>query len=168
MARSQLFCLGAGDSIWFGPHIGDLDGLETYEAFEESIARMEGFVGVRPEIIAHDLHPDYLSTRYARDRKGCVAVAVQHHHAHVASAMAEHGLAGPVLGFAYDGTGLGTDGSMWGGELMLADFGGFERLATFRPIGLAGGDRAIREIWRLALALVDDAFGGEFDLGRLA
>ena len=164
----NAFCLGAGDSIWFGPHIGDLDGLETYEAFEESIAKMEGFVGVRPEIIAHDLHPDYLSTRYARDRKGCVAVPVQHHHAHVASAMAEHGLAGPVLGFAYDGTGLGTDGSMWGGELMLVDFHGFERLATLRPIVLAGGDRAIREIWRLALALVDDAFGGEFDLGRLA
>ncbi|MFI5352430.1 MAG: carbamoyltransferase HypF [Candidatus Binatales bacterium] len=164
----NAFCLGAGDSICFGPHIGDLDGLETYEAFEESIAKLEGFVGVRPEIIAHDLHPDYLSTRYARDRTGCVAVAVQHHHAHVASAMAEHGLAGPVLGFAYDGTGFGTDGSMWGGELMLADFRGFERLATFRPIALAGGDRAIREIWRLALALVDDAFGGEFDLGRLA
>jgi len=124
---------------------------------------MEGFVGVRPEIIAHDLHPDYLSTRYALDRKGCVAVAVQHHHAHIASAMAEHRLAGPVFGIAYDGTGLGTDGAMWGGELLLADFAGFERIGTIRPIALAGGDRAVREVWRLALAIIDDAFDGSFD-----
>ncbi|HVB80282.1 MAG TPA: carbamoyltransferase HypF [Candidatus Binataceae bacterium] len=157
------FCLGIGDAAWFGPHLGDLDGLEIYEAFEESIARLETFVGARPEIIAHDLHPDYLSTRYARERRECAAVAVQHHHAHVASAMAEHGLAGPVLGLAFDGSGLGSDGAMWGGELLCADFAGFERVATLRPIALAGGDRAVREVWRLALALIDDAFGGSFD-----
>ena len=159
----NTFCLGSGDSIWFGPHIGDLDGLETYEAFEESIARMERFVGVRPEIIAHDLHPDFLSSRYALAHKECVAVAVQHHHAHVASAMAEHGLAGPVLGVAFDGAGLGRDGAMWGGELLLAGFAGFDRIATLRPIVLAGGDRAVRDVWRLALALVEDAYAGSFD-----
>jgi hydrogenase maturation protein HypF len=157
------FCLGCGDSVWFGPHIGDLDGLETYEAFEESIERMERFVGVRPQIIAHDLHPDFLSSRYALARKESVVVAVQHHHAHVASAMAEHGLVGPVLGVAFDGAGLGSDGAIWGGELLLADFAGFERIGTLRPIALAGGDRAVREVWRLALALVDDAFAGSFD-----
>jgi len=159
----NAFCLGSGDSIWFGPHIGDLDGLETYEAFEESIARMEDFVGVKPEIVAHDLHPDYLSTRYALGRKRCVTVAVQHHHAHVTSAMAEHGLAGPVLGVAFDGSGLGSDGTMWGGELLLADLTGFDRIATLRPVALAGGDRAVREVWRLALALIEDAFAGSFD-----
>ncbi len=159
----NAFCLGSGDSIWFGPHIGDLDGLETYEAFEESIARMEDFVGVKSEIVAHDLHPDYLSTRYALGRKRCVTVAVQHHHAHVTSAMAEHGLAGPVLGVAFDGSGLGSDGTMWGGELLLADLTGFDRIATLRQVALAGGDRAVREVWRLALALIEDAFAGSFD-----
>jgi len=159
----NTFCLGSGDSVWFGPHIGDLDGVETYEAFEESITRLEDFVGVKPKIIAHDLHPDYLSTRYARGRKECIAVAVQHHHAHVASAMAEHGLAGPVLGVAFDGSGFGSDGAAWGGELLLSDFAGFERIATLRPVALVGGDRAVREVWRLALALVEDAFAGSFD-----
>ena len=159
----NAFCLGVGDSAWFGPHIGDLENLETYEAFEEAVARLERFIGVRPEIVAHDLHPDFQSTRYAHARNARVRVAVQHHHAHVASAMAEHRLAEPVLGVAYDGTGFGTDGAMWGGELLLADFNGFERIGTIRPIALAGGDRAVREVWRLALAIIDDAFGGKFD-----
>jgi hydrogenase maturation protein HypF len=159
----NAFCLGVGDSAWFGPHIGDLDNLETYEAFEEAIARLERFVGVTPEIVAHDLHPDYLSTRYAGARDARLRVAVQHHHAHVASAIAEHGLDGPVLGLAFDGAGLGSDGAMWGGELLLADFAGFDRLATIRPLALAGGDLAVREVWRLALALLDDAFAPSFD-----
>jgi hydrogenase maturation protein HypF len=159
----NAFCLGVGDSAWFGPHIGDLDNLETFEAFEEAVERMQRFVGVRPEIAAHDLHPDYQSTRYARGGGFRVCVPVQHHHAHLASAMAEHGLAGPVLGVVFDGSGFGGDGSMWGGELLLGDFAGFERIATLRPIALAGGDLAVREVWRLALALVDDAFGGSFD-----
>src|SRR5271166_3234377 len=163
----NAFCLGKGDSIWFGPHIGDLDGVETYEAFEESITRLEDFVGVKPKIIAHDLHPDYLSTRYARGRKECIAVAVQHHHAHVASAMAEHGLAGPVLGVAFDGSGYGTDGSAWGGEVLFADLENFARLATFRPLPLAGGDAGIRQVWRVALAALDDAFGNAAPIERL-
>ncbi|HYB90420.1 MAG TPA: carbamoyltransferase HypF [Candidatus Binataceae bacterium] len=163
----NAFCLGVGDMAWFGPHIGDLETLETYEAFEEAVERMERFIGVTPEVIAHDLHPGYLSTEYALKRNAAVRMAVQHHHAHVASAMAEHQLAGPVIGVAYDGTGYGTDGAMWGGELLLADLGGFQRLGTFRPIPLAGGDRAIREVWRLALALVDDAFDGNFAIDRL-
>src|SRR5208337_2337930 len=106
------------------------------ESFEESIARMERFLGVQPELIAHDLHPDYLSTAYALGRSGVPAIGVQHHHAHVASAMAEHRLAGPVLGIAFDGTGYGTDGHAWGGEFMAADTADFERLATFRPVAL--------------------------------
>jgi hydrogenase maturation protein HypF len=120
--------------------------------------------------VACDLHPLYLSTRYARERAaalGVPLVEVQHHHAHAAAAMAENGLDGPVLALAWDGTGLGTDGAAWGGELLLAERGRFERLATFRPIPLAGGDRAIREPWRIALAAVLDAFGDDAPLEAL-
>jgi hydrogenase maturation protein HypF len=156
----NTFCLATGDSAYLGPHVGDLDTLATYEYFEQAIARMESILEVRPEVVAHDLHPAYLSTRYAESRAG-VHVGVQHHHAHVASAMAEHGLAGPVIGVAYDGTGWGTDGTAWGGEVLLARFAGYERLATFRPIALAGGDTAIHQPWRIALALLEDAFDGD-------
>jgi hydrogenase maturation protein HypF len=116
---------------------------------------------VRPEIVAHDLHPLYHSTRYALSRLDVQTIAVQHHHAHVASAMAENGLSGPVLGVAYDGSGWGTDGTSWGGEILLVRAARFERLGTFRPIPLPGGEAAIREPWRIALALLDDAFEGE-------
>jgi hydrogenase maturation protein HypF len=163
----NTFCLGVGEAAYLGPHIGDLEGLETVRSYAESVARMERFLGVRPEIIAHDLHPEYESTRYARSRPERIKIAVQHHHAHVASGMAEHGLAGPVLGVAYDGTGHGTDGTAWGGEVLLARYDGFERVATFRPIPLAGGDKAVREVWRIALALLEQAFGAETPLDAL-
>jgi hydrogenase maturation protein HypF len=157
----NTFCLASGDWLYPGPHIGDLESLETVEAFEEAIARLERFLGIRPEIVAHDLHPEYASTVYARARAEAIRVGVQHHHAHVASAMAEHGLEGPVLGVAYDGTGYGTDGTAWGGEILLARAREFERLGTWRPVVLPGGERAIREVWRIALALLEDAFGGD-------
>src|SRR3954451_9947516 len=121
---------------------------------------MKEFVGVEPKLLAHDLHPDYFSTRYALEQDGVRTIGVQHHHAHIASAMAEHRLDGHVVGIAYDGTGYGTDGTAWGGEVLIASFEGFERFATFRPIPLAGGDQAIRQVWRIALALLDEAFGG--------
>jgi hydrogenase maturation protein HypF len=157
----NTFCVATGDTAYLGPHIGDLDNPSAYAFFEAAISRMEDILRVRPEVIAHDLHPSYLSTQYARDIRGSLGaqlVGVQHHHAHVASAMAEHGLTGPVIGVAYDGTGYGTDGTAWGGEILLADYASFERLATFRPVALAGGDAAIREPWRIALALLEDAF----------
>jgi hydrogenase maturation protein HypF len=163
----NTFCLGLGDAAHLGPHIGDLENLETLRSFEESIARMERFLGVHPEIIAHDLHPAYLSTRYALARPEPLKIGIQHHHAHVASAMADNHLSGPVFGVAYDGTGYGTDGTAWGGELLLADYEGFERLATMRPIALAGSDTAIRQVWRIALALLDDAFDGAPPLDAL-
>jgi hydrogenase maturation protein HypF len=162
----NTFCLAHGASAYLGPHVGDLDNLLAFEFFAEAVERMERLVHVRPEVIAHDLHPDYASTHYAAGRAGA-RVAVQHHHAHVAAVMAEHGLGGPVLGLAWDGSGLGTDGTSWGSELMLADAGGFERLATLRPIALAGGDAAVRQVWRIALALLDDAFDGAPPLERL-
>ncbi len=160
-------CLGAGDTAYLGPHVGDLETAETYASYQESIARLETLVGIHPEVIAHDLHPSYLSTVYALERPEAVKIGVQHHHAHVAAAMAEHGLAGPVLGVAWDGTGYGTDGTAWGGEFLIADYAGYERIATFRALPLAGSDLAIREVWRLALAALDDAFAGDPPLDRL-
>lgn len=156
----NTFCIGTGDAAYLGPHIGDLENLETSRSFEESIERTERFLRVKPEVVAYDLHPEYLSTRYAKARPEEVKIGVQHHHAHIASAMAEHGLSGPVIGVAYDGTGYGTDGTAWGGEVMVASYEAFDRVATFRPIALAGGDAAIRHPWRIALALVEDAFDG--------
>jgi hydrogenase maturation protein HypF len=161
-------CLGVGSLAVLGPHVGDLDDAASYDAFCEGIERLERFVGVRADVVAHDLHPDYLSTRYAQERAARRRIAVQHHHAHVASALAEHGLEGPALGLAWDGSGFGGDGSAWGGELLCVDGARCERLATFRPIALAGGERAIREPWRAALALVTDAFDGAPPLAALA
>jgi hydrogenase maturation protein HypF len=163
----NTFCFGLGSSAYFGPHMGDLENLETLEAFEEAVARMERFLRVSPAIIAHDLHPLYLSTRYALGRSEGVKVGIQHHHAHVVSAMAEHGLEGPVIGLAWDGTGWGPDGTAWGGETLFVHEASSERLATFRPVPLAGGDSAIRQVWRVALALVDDAFDGTAQLEAL-
>jgi hydrogenase maturation protein HypF len=168
-------CLARGEEATLGPHVGDLDGLETFEAFEESVARLQRFLDLRDHhigAIACDLHPQYLSTRWAKERAralGVPLVEVQHHHAHAAAAMAEHGLRGPALALAWDGTGLGTDGAAWGGELLLVEEGRarFERLATFRPLPLAGGDAAIREPWRVAVAAVLDAFGDAAPLGRV-
>jgi hydrogenase maturation protein HypF len=163
----NTFCLAAGGEAWLGPHIGDLDNLEATRAFEEQVERLQRFLGIRPEVIAHDLHPDYASTRYALARPEPAKVAVQHHHAHVASALGEHGLEGPVLGLAWDGTGYGTDGTAWGGELLLVRDGTFGRLATLRPLRLPGSDEAIRQVWRIALVALDDAFDGAPPLERL-
>jgi hydrogenase maturation protein HypF len=164
----NTFCLAQGDRAWIGPHVGDLDNLPTTGFFEEAIERLERFTRITPEVFAHDLHPDLHSTLYAQRRGPNATVAVQHHHAHVAAVMAEYGLEGPVLGLAFDGTGYGPDGSSWGGEFLIADARGYERFATFRPLPLAGGDRAVHDVWRLALALVLDAFGRAAPLDALA
>lgn len=127
--------------------------------FDETVERMARLVGVLPTVVAHDLDPDHPATRWARERRSVRTIAVQQHHAHVVAAMAEHGLRGPVMGLAFDGGGLGTDGASWGGELLFADDEEFRRVATFRPLRLAGGLRAIHEPWRIALAMLEDAFG---------
>jgi hydrogenase maturation protein HypF len=160
----NTFCIGRGREAVLGPHIGDLDSVSVYRDYQASIDRLLQFLDATPEIVAHDLHPDYLSTRYAQGREAPVTIGVQHHHAHIASVMAEHGLDGEVIGLAYDGTGYGLDGAAWGGELLVAGFAEFTRIATFRPLPLAGGDAAIRQPWRLALALIGDAFKGEAPL----
>jgi hydrogenase maturation protein HypF len=121
---------------------------------------MQRFLEIDPDVVAYDMHPDYMSTLYAQQRPEAVKIAVQHHHAHVVSAMVEHGIADSAIGIAYDGTGYGTDGTLWGGEVLVATPAAFRRAATFRPLALVGGDHAIRSPWRAALALVHDAFDG--------
>lgn len=165
---ASTFCLARGERAWLSQHLGDLDSPEAAQGYARAVERMERWLGTPAEVVAHDLHPHYASTRYALSREAVLHVAVQHHHAHAASAIAEHALEGPVLAVVFDGTGLGSDGSAWGGELLLADAAGFERLATLRPIRLAGGEVAIREVWRLALAMLEDAFDGEPPLEAFA
>ncbi len=162
----NTFCLASGDRAFVGPHIGDLETIETIDAYSDSIDRAKALLGWTPKVIAHDLHPDYASTRYALAQPGVTTIGVQHHHAHVASVMAEHHLEGQVLGVAWDGAGYGTDGSSWGGEFLLATAASFSRLVTFRPIRLAGGDLAIREVWRIALAVLTDAFEDVEEVAR--
>ncbi len=156
----NTFCIAMGDTAYFGPHIGDLETVAALDFFEEAIERMQTILSIHPDVVAHDLHPGYLSTRYANARDDVTLVGVQHHHAHVVSLMAEHRLQGPVLGVAYDGTGFGEDGTAWGGEFLLCSARRYERLATFRPLRLAGGDLAMREVWRIGYALLHDAYDG--------
>ncbi|MEU3936206.1 carbamoyltransferase HypF [Streptomyces sp. NPDC029044] len=150
----NALCLGAGDQAWFGPHIGDMGDLATLEAARRADARLRGLTGVSPELVAADRHPGYHSTRWAARLAGRAPVLVQHHHAHIASAMAEHGLDGttPVIGVAFDGTGYGDDGTVWGGEVLLAGYTGFRRYARLSPAPLPGGDAGVANPCRLALA----------------
>jgi hydrogenase maturation protein HypF len=152
-------------------HIGDMENYETVKFFEESLANIKTVYRVNPVAIAHDLHPGYLSTRWAMDRgarvqgqgsgQGVRTYAIQHHYAHIGSVMAEHGLNRKVIGVAFDGTGYGTDGNLWGGEFLIADIDGFERAGQFKYIPLPGGEAAIREPWKTAASYVLEATGNE-------
>jgi len=155
----NTFCLGRDHHAFLSHHIGDLENYETLKSFIEGIEQFKSFFDIQPSLIAHDLHPDYLSTKYAAGLDGVNRVAVQHHHAHIVSCMAEHGLEGPVIGIAFDGLGYGPDGTIWGGEFLIADLAGYTRRAHLRCVSLAGGDSAIREPWRSALSYVKDSLG---------
>jgi hydrogenase maturation protein HypF len=148
----STFCLARGRRAWVGHHIGDLKNAETLASFQEGVAHFERLFAVAPEVVAHDLHPDYLSTTYALAREGVELVAVQHHHAHLAACLAEHGETGPAVGAIFDGAGLGSDGAVWGGEILVGDLRGFERAGHLWPVPLPGGDAAAREPWRMACA----------------
>jgi hydrogenase maturation protein HypF len=150
----NALCLGEGDHAWFGPHIGDMGDLTTLEAARRAEAHLRCLTGVAPEVVAADRHPGYHSTRWAARLAGHAPVLVQHHHAHLASTMAGHGLDGttPVIGVAFDGTGYGDDGTVWGGEILLADYSGFRRYAHLAPAPLPGGDAGVANPCRLALA----------------
>ncbi|MEO1087679.1 MAG: carbamoyltransferase HypF, partial [Acidobacteriota bacterium] len=158
----SVFCLAAGRRAFLSQHLGDVASPDTLGAFERAFVLMRELFGIDPEIVACDLHPGYLSSQWAERfaaSEGLALRRVQHHHAHVAALMAEHGLDGdrPMLGFAFDGTGYGADGTVWGVEVLKVDGGGFERVAHLRPVALPGGDRAVRRPARLALAYLHDA-----------
>jgi len=149
------------DELVFGPHIGDLDNPKAFAFFEESIAHLCAMLQIKPDLIACDLHPDYLASKWAR-KQNLPLVEVQHHHAHLAAVMAENHISDPTIGIILDGTGYGTDGTIWGGEVLIGDFKGFERFAWLEPVPLPGGTAAIKQPWRTALSYLMHAFGDEW------
>jgi hydrogenase maturation protein HypF len=160
-------CVTRGDEAFVSQHIGDLDNAPTCRALDDAVRHLLAILQVRPTVVAHDLHPDFYSTRLAArlaDEFDAELLAVQHHHAHIAAVLAEHRTDGPALGLALDGVGLGTDGQAWGGELLRIDRKGFARLGHLRTLRLPGGDRAAREPWRVAVAALEQA--GREDLAR--
>ena len=161
----NTFCLGRGDRAFLSHHVGDLENYETLRSYTEGIAHFRRLFDVTPQIVAHDLHPEYLSTKYALEQDGCVLAGVQHHHAHIASCLADNGEAGPVIGVAFDGTGYGTDGTIWGGEFLLADLADAERAGHLAGVPMPGGAAAIRQPWRMAAAYLDAAFPGGLPAG---
>ncbi len=172
-------CLTKGRNAFLSQHLGDLKNAQALDFFEETVAHLCRILEIEPEVVAHDLHPDYFSTQHARRLKvssppirepqggpeqlsNGPLVGVQHHHAHVAAVLAEHGEEGPVLGVALDGAGFGSDGTIWGGEFLIADLRDFRRVGHLAPMPLPGGDAAIAEPWRTAVAYLHAAFGPEW------
>ncbi len=152
----STFCVARAGEAFLSAHLGDLDSEPAYAAFRSDLELYLEMLGIAPELIAHDLHPDYLSTRWAREQDAEL-LGVQHHHAHAAACLAEHGERGPALALVFDGTGYGIDGTMWGGELLRCDLGSFDRVAHLEPVPLPGGESAIREPWRSAAAYLERA-----------
>lgn len=148
----STLCLTRGDRAFLSQHVGDLKNLDVYESFKKTIAHLQSILEVQPETVAHDLHPDYYSTRYALEESGLEPVAVQHHHAHLASCLAEHGVEEPAIGIIFDGLGYGDDGNLWGGEFLVGDLSRYERIGHFRYQPMPGGDLATKEPWRMALS----------------
>lgn len=158
----NTFCLGKGAQAFLSHHIGDLENLETLTSFREGIEHFQRLFDVTPQAVAHDLHPDYLATQHALALGLPHTISVQHHHAHMASVLAEHGLTGPVIGVAADGSGYGTDGAVWGCEVLAADLRDFRRLGHLAYVPLPGGAQAIRQPWRMAAAYLQQSFGDDF------
>jgi hydrogenase maturation protein HypF len=155
----NTFCVARDRHAFISHHIGDLENAETLRSFTEGIEHFRRLFDVDPQVVAHDLHPEYLSTKYAVELDGVDLTGVQHHHAHIASCLADNGADGPVIGVAFDGTGFGTDGTIWGGEFLIADLAGFERAGHLAPVPMPGGAAAIRQPWRMAAAYL----GGGLD-----
>jgi hydrogenase maturation protein HypF len=160
----SVFTLARGGFAYQSQHLGDLENLAGLEFFEESLEHLMRTFEIEPMAVAHDLHPGYLSTEWAKRwaaERGLRLIGVQHHHAHVAGCMAEHAVEGPVIGLALDGTGYGTDGRIWGGEVLIARYDGFERFAHLEYVPMPGGDAAVKEPWRMALGALH---AGGFDV----
>lgn len=160
----NTFCLGRDRQAFLSHHIGDLENFETLQSFSEGIDHLTGLFDVRPEVVAYDLHPEYLSTKYALDLTGVDLVGVQHHHAHIVSCLADNAVDGPAIGVAFDGLGWGPDGTLWGGEFLLADRLQYQRLAHLTTVAMPGGELAVRQPWRMAAAHLQSAFGDHPEL----
>jgi hydrogenase maturation protein HypF len=158
-------CLARDGQAIVSQHLGDLENYETLRSFTEAIEHLGRLFGIVPEVVAHDLHPGYLSTQYAAGLDGVTLLGVQHHHAHIASCLADNGEQGPVIGVAFDGTGYGTDGTLWGGEFLIAGLRTAERAAHLAAVPLPGGEAAIREPWRMAAVYLSRAFPGGIPAG---
>ena len=154
----SVICLAAGDRAVLSQHIGDLKNMPTFDSFVQTVTHLSEILEIKPEFVACDLHPDYLSSRFAVDA-GLPCIQVQHHHAHMASCMAENNLDGDVIGIIFDGTGYGPDGTIWGGEFLIGGYEGYSRAGHFRPVLMPGGDAAVNEPWRMAMAYLYQALG---------
>jgi hydrogenase maturation protein HypF len=155
----NIFTLTKGSFAIPSQHIGDMENYETLQFFEESLMNLKDVYRVKPVVLAYDLHPMYLSTRWALRQEGIQKIGIQHHYAHVASVMAEKGLKEKVIGVSFDGTGYGTDGNLWGGEILIADIEEFTRVGHFKYIPLPGGEVAVKEPWRITVSLIKDVAG---------
>ncbi|MCX5645974.1 MAG: carbamoyltransferase HypF [Phycisphaerae bacterium] len=164
----NTFCFAKHNQLILSEHIGDLEDAEVYHHYVGSIRHLAGLFEVEPKVVACDLHPGYLSTQYAKSLPGVRVIQVQHHWAHIASVLAEHGLAGPVIGLECDGTGYGTDGAIWGCECMIASLTQFRRFGHLAYYPLPGGDKASKEPIRPLLSLLRQAYGDDFTLDRFA
>jgi len=164
----NTFCLAKGNQLILSEHIGDLEDAEVYHHYIESIKHLAGLFEARPRVVACDLHPGYMSTQYAQSLADVRVIPIQHHWAHIASVLAEHGLAGPVIGIECDGTGYGTDGAIWGCECMIASLTEFTRFGHLAYYPLAGGDRASKEAVRPLLGLLKQAYGADFKLSEFS
>ncbi len=161
-------CLASGRDAGVSVHLGDLESPATLQAFETSIADQLNLAGVAPELVVHDLHPEYLSTKFALAQSLAPTLAVQHHHAHLVSCLVDNGFEGPAIGVTFDGIGWGADNTLWGGEFLVGDAGGYERVAHLKPVPLPGGSAAIKSPWRMALAHLNSAFAELPDVALLA
>lgn len=160
-------CLTKGKNAFVSQHIGDLENRQTLDFFEMTISHLKNILDIKPDIIAYDMHPDYLSSQYAMSVEdvNVTKIPVQHHHAHIASCMAENRADGPVIGLALDGSGYGTDGCIWGGEVLIASYSGFTRAAHMEYLPLPGSAAAIKQPWRMAVSYLYNTYGKElFDL----
>ena len=163
----NTFCLAWEQSALLSQHIGDLDTVETLDYFRLAVEHFKELSQRRPGIVAHDLHPSYLSTKFAQELPQVRLVGVQHHHAHIAACLAENARQGPCLGLAFDGTGFGPDGTIWGGEILLADLAGYRRLGHFAAVRLPGGESAVRNPGKMAFSYLQAAHGPDaFSLAR--